>query len=89
VQRKPVLAAGEFVWGDVLVTAGYPEGLPCSRLVAAVVASIDGRRSVAELAALLGGNHNDASQLRHIMASLLATLRILYVDGTLAELQGL
>ena len=31
VQRKPVIAAGEFVWGDVLITAGYPEGMPCSR----------------------------------------------------------
>jgi hypothetical protein len=31
VQRKPVIAAGEFMWGDVLITTGYPEGVPCSR----------------------------------------------------------
>src|SRR5262249_22299567 len=48
VQRKPVIAAGEFVWGDVLITAGYPEGVPCSRLVALMVSLIDGRSSVAE-----------------------------------------
>ncbi|MFQ6026695.1 MAG: NAD(P)/FAD-dependent oxidoreductase, partial [Dehalococcoidia bacterium] len=30
VQPKPVLTAGEFVWGDVLITEGHPEGIPCS-----------------------------------------------------------
>src|SRR5581483_3158708 len=42
VERRPVLDAGEFVWGDVLITAGYPEGTPCSPLVAALVRSLDG-----------------------------------------------
>ena len=48
VQRKPVIAAGEFVWSDVLITTGYPEGMPHSRLVAQLVSLVDGHRSVAE-----------------------------------------
>jgi flavin-dependent dehydrogenase len=88
VQRKPILDAGEFVWGEVLVTAGYPEGLPCSRLVSAMVASIDGRRSVAELIDLLSGD-SAAPQRQQIITGVLAALRILYADGTIAELRGL
>ena len=60
VKRKPVLGAGEFVWGHVLVTDGYPEGTPCSPLAAQVVSLIDGRTSVAELLERLcaGGGRN-------------------------------
>jgi hypothetical protein len=86
VQRKPVLAAGEFVWGNVLVTAGYPEGLPCSPLVARLVSRIDGRTTVAELLAMLRGEIPHSTQ---IDASVLTILQILYVDGTVADLEGL
>jgi len=85
VQRKPVIAAGEFVWGDVLINASYPEGLPCSRLVAILVSRIDGQRSVAELLAQLCEG-SEAAQSEKIVASVLATLRILYVDGTVEAL---
>lgn len=88
VQRKPVLAAGEFVWGNVLITAGYPEGLPCSRLVAQLVSCIDGRTSVAELLTRLREGR-DASQGTQLEAGALAALQILYVDGTIADLDGL
>lgn len=86
VQRKPVIAAGEFVWGDVLINASYPEGLPCSRLVAILVSRIDGQRSVAELLAQLCEG-SEAAQSEKIVASVLATLRILYVDGTVEALR--
>jgi flavin-dependent dehydrogenase len=85
VQRKPVIAAGEFVWGDVLINASYPEGLPCSRLVAILVSRMDGQRSVAELLAQLCEG-SEAAQSEKIVASVLATLRILYVDGTVEAL---
>jgi flavin-dependent dehydrogenase len=88
VQRKPVLAAGEFVWGDVLITAAYPEGLPCSRLVAQLVSRIDGRTPVAELLAMLRGAR-EAQHGAQIDASVLTALQILYVDGTVADLEGL
>ena len=85
VQRKPIIAAGEFVWGDVLSTAGYPEGMPCSRLVAQLVSLIDGHSSVAELLARLCEGR-DTTQGAQIATSVLATLQILYVDGTIADL---
>jgi hypothetical protein len=85
VQRKPVIAAGEFVWGDVLINASYPEGLPCSRLVAILVSRIDGQHSVADLLAQLC-EESEAAQSDKIVASVLATLRILYIDGTVESL---
>jgi hypothetical protein len=88
VQRKPVIAAGEFVWGDVLTTAGYPEGMPCSPLVAQLVSLIDGHNSVAELLARLCAG-KDRTQGAQIATSVLTTLQILYVDGTIADLAGL
>jgi flavin-dependent dehydrogenase len=88
VQRKPVLAAGEFVWGYVLITAGYPEGTPCSGLVAQLVSVIDGRASVAELLATLCAGR-EAAQRAQIATGVLTALQILYVDGTVAELAGL
>ena len=87
VQRKPVIAAGEFVWGDVLITAGYPEGVPCSRLVAEMVSRIDGRRSVAALLAELCQS-SAATQGGQIATHVLTALQILYVDGTIADLPG-
>ena len=88
VQRKPVLAEGEFVWGSVLITAGYPEGLPCSALVAQLVSSIDGQTAVADILARLCAGQ-DAQQAAPIAASALSALQILYTDGTIAELHGL
>jgi flavin-dependent dehydrogenase len=88
VQRKPVLAEGEFVWGAVLITAGYPEGLPCSALVAQLVSSIDGQTSVVDILARLCAGQ-DAQQAAPIATSALAALQILYTDGTIAELHGL
>jgi hypothetical protein len=87
VERQPVLAEGEFVWGYVLTTAGYPEGTPCSGLVAKVVSLIDGRTSIAEVLAKLCAGY-DSTQRGQIVRSALATVQILYVDGTIAELQG-
>jgi hypothetical protein len=88
VERKPVLAEGEFVWGYALVTAGYPEGTPCSGLVARLVSLIDGDTSVGALLARLGESR-EASERPLIGRSALATLQILYVDGTIADLRGL
>ena len=70
------------MWGDVLVTTGYPEGLPCSRLVAWMVSHIDGQGSVAELLARLCGE-GEAKQQQQLAAGLLTALEILYVDGTI------
>jgi flavin-dependent dehydrogenase len=89
VERKPVLAKGEFVWGDVLITAGYPEGIPCSRLVARLVSLVDGHSSVAELLAKLCAGQDATPEGVQLARAAVAALQILYVDGTLAALQGL
>jgi flavin-dependent dehydrogenase len=88
VQRKPVLAAGEFVWGYVLITAGYPEGTPCSGLIAQLVSVIDGQTSVAEILAKMCTGREVAHSTQ-IAANVLTALQILYVDGTVADLVGL
>jgi halogenation protein CepH len=88
VERKPVLAEGEFVWGHVLTTAGYPEGLPCSVLVAKLVVLIDGQTSLGAILDKLCAGY-DSTQRSQIVRSTLATVQILYIDGAIAELQSL
>ena len=87
VKRKPVLGEGEFVWGHVLITDGYPEGTPCSPLAAQVVSLIDGRTPVAGLLERLCAGR-DPDQQAAIVPAVHQTLRILYVDGTIAVLFG-
>jgi flavin-dependent dehydrogenase len=82
VERKPVLAEGEFVWGHVLVTAGYPEGTPCSAFVATLVSLVDSCTQTADLLARLCQGQ-DGDRAAQIERSALAALGILYVDGTI------
>ena len=88
IERKPVIADGEFKWGYVLTTSGQPEGIPCSGLVAKMVALIDGRASVSEMLTGLRGD-GYGSQSAQIDHSVIAALQILYVDGTIKDLRGL
>jgi flavin-dependent dehydrogenase len=87
LERKPILAEGEFVWGHVLITAGYPEGAPCSALVARFVSLIDGRTCVAELLDRLCAGR-EAGERAQLERNAITTLQILYVDGTISDLQG-
>ena len=85
VQRKPVLAEGEFVPGQVLNTVSQPEGTPCSPLVAAVIGEIDGQRSVADIVDGMG-QHLDQAAHAQLEEAVSRTIEILYVDGTVAGL---
>lgn len=88
VERKPVLGEGEFIWSQVLTTEGRPEGIPVSPLVAQAVALIDGRRSV--MSVLTGlAEHLPGVSIEQIAGAVLPALRILYVDGAIAEFDGL
>ncbi len=85
VERRPVVADGEFVWGHVLTTAGYPEGTPCSAFVATLVSLIDGCAPVDSLLAHLCAGV-DAERAALVERNALSALGILYVDGTVEEL---
>ena len=85
VQRKPVLAEGEFVQGYVLNTFSQPEGTPCSPLVAAVIAEIDGQKSVSDIVDGMGA-HLDQAGHAQLEEAVSRTIEILYVDGTVARL---
>ena len=91
VERKPVIGDGEFNWGYALITEGHPEGLPCSGLVARLLSLMDGRTPVADLITQIAGAADEAPeeqrvQIAQLAGSILATLKILYVDGTIATL---
>ena len=88
LERKPIVAEGEFVWGHVLVTPDRPEGMPCSDLVGALVSRIDGRAAVADILAAICQPYAEA-QRPQIAAATLNALRILYTDGAISHLHGL
>ena len=88
LERKPIVAEGEFVWGHVLTTPDRPEGMPCSDLVGALVSRIDGRATVAHILADLCHPYPD-DRRPQIAAAALNALRILYTDGAIAHLHGL
>ena len=82
LQRQPVLSDGEFVWGYGLVTAGHPEGLPCSALVAGLLHRLDGNAAVSEVVgALCAGLESGVA--RRVEEAAMQALEILYVDGAL------
>ena len=87
LERKPVVAEGEFVWGHVLTTPDRPEGMPCSDLVGALVSRIDGRATVAHILTALCHPY-PADRRPQIAAAALNALRILYTDGAVADLLG-
>ena len=88
VERKPVIAEGEFVWSHVLTTHARREGIPCSGVVAGMVSLMDGRASVAELLARLCEDYRE-EQRSQVASAALNALRLLYVDGVVEELAGM
>ena len=84
IARKPVVGEGQFEWGAVISSATRPQGAPVSTLVAALASRIDGQRDVR---ALLGDLLDGVSeqQRAELLPGLLTALRILYVDGIIAE----
>lgn len=80
VERKPVLAEGEFAWGQVLSTPSRPEGTPVSPLVATLFGMLDGETNVARL---LQSTHQMQGGGEAVVQTTLAALQILYVDGAI------
>ncbi len=91
IERKPVIEADAFVWGHVLSSEQRPEGTPLSLAVARMLASADGRASIAELSGRIAdsaGVTDDATRAR-LTEQLAAAASILYIDGAIEELAGL
>ncbi len=86
VQRQPVLSGATFEWGYGLVTDGHPEGLPCSAVVAALVARLDGAATVSDVVSGLC-RELEPEPARQLAAIALQALRLLYIDGAIARLQ--
>lgn len=87
VERKPVLGAGEFVWGDVITCAERSDETPCSPLIVTMLSLVDGRRSLGEIAALLaeGPERRERERIaRHVVDA----TGVLYVDGLIAALRN-
>ncbi len=82
LQRQPVLSGDCFVWGVGLVTAGHPEGLPCSALVAQLLTRLNGRRTATDAIADLT-NGMDYKTINQIEPAARQSLQILYVDGAI------
>ena len=82
LERKPVLAGGEFRWGYVLSTPDRPEGTECDELVAVLVSRLDGCTAAGEVIAQLleGVGPGQRGQVEDAARS---ALEILYVDGAL------
>ena len=85
VSRRPVLGAGEFVWGHTLNSVSQPEGTPCSQLVASLVSLVDGRTPVATLVERLGQGLDQTSR-GQLETAVTRTVEILYIDGTIERL---
>ena len=86
VDRRPVLAEGEFVWGITLSTPSQPEGAPCSPLVAAIARLADGQTTVSAIIERLSDGLDD-DRLADLRNAVSRTIEILYVDGAVDELR--
>ena len=87
LQRKPVVGEGEFEWGAVVSSPSRPQGAPVSLVVARLVQGIDGRSSAREvIEAMLEGVPTE--QRAQLLPGLLTALRVLYVDGMIAEFRS-
>ena len=87
LERKPVVGEGQFEWGAVVSSPSRPQGAPISLVVARLVQGIDGRQTAREVieAMLEGVSEQQRAQL---LPGLLTALRVLYVDGMIAEFGG-
>lgn len=88
LERKPVLAEAEFVWGTVLISPSHPEGTPLSGLVSRLVALVDGRRTVGRIVGELTRGLANGQDEQAVPAAL-AALQILHADGAIQTLEGI
>jgi halogenation protein CepH len=81
VGRDAVLDDGRFTWGEALSSPQRPEKVPVSPLVAAVLAALDGRRTLGEVVAALAGG--DEARARALGQHLPLIVETLHADGAI------
>lgn len=82
VVSKALLDQNRFIKAQVLRSAGRPDGVPCSPLVAAIVARIDGRSSCRQIIqSLIDELHTQAGP--ELEQAVLDTVSILVTEGML------
>ena len=87
VVRRPVLATGRFEWGVAIVSPHLSEPVPASPLVAALIERIDGASTLCTIGERLV-EQADATGGEALDRALAQVAAILYVDGTIATLEG-
>ena len=86
VSARPVLAEGEFEWGNVITSSARPEGTPVSDVVAELLRRMDGETPVRELVRALTANQ-PVGRAERIERGALMAVQTLYIDGAIQELR--
>ena len=87
LERKAVLAEGVFAWGHVLRAPHRPEGIEVSPLIRRLVELCDGRRTRGRVSHRAERRRREPAPRTSVARTLVQALRILYVDGVVAELR--
>ena len=83
LERGLTFADDQFQWSPLLITPDRPEGAPISQLVAALIATIDGHRTTAQVLERLTTGIESAEQRRLAEDAIITSLRILHADAAI------
>ena len=86
VERRPVLGAGEFEWGHVLLSEERPDGSPVSPFIALLLAECHDMRPVSAVVDALAAK--SGSNRAALVGTVLSALGILYTDGAVTFRSG-
>ncbi len=85
LEKKPILAEGEFEWGIVITTPFRKEGVPCSNLVANLLMKVDGKKSLTEIVSDFSDTASESTKDKLLQYSIDA-ISILFVEGVIDRL---
>ena len=85
MEKKPILAEGEFEWGIVITTPFRKEGVPCSNLVANLLMKVDGKKSLTEIVSDFSDTASESTKDKLLQYSIDA-ISILFVEGVIDRL---
>jgi len=85
LEKKPVLAKGEFEWGTVITTPYRKEGVPCSNLVANLLMEIDGKKPLRKIVEDLSTSADEDTRKQLLKYSMEA-ISILFIEGVIESL---